>query len=75
MTETKREPRSLGEELRAEMARVRDVVIPPYIEIGPAGAIALAMMRNSLAIATKALAEGDVIQMRRSYRALKGYTV
>lgn len=68
-------PRSLGEALPAEMARVRDVVIPPYIEIGPAGAIALAMMRNSLDIATKALAEGDVIQMIRSYEDLKGYTL
>lgn len=74
MTEQK-EPRSLGEALPAEMTRVRDVVMPPYVEIGPAGAIALAMMRQSLDDAQRALAEGDVIAMIRCYEDLKGYSL
>lgn len=69
MTET------LGTALPKEMTRVRDVVIPPYIEIGPAGAIALAMMRASLDEAQRALSEGDVIAMMRAYEDLKGYTL
>lgn len=66
---------SLGEELPKEMARVRDVVMPPYIEIGPAGAIALAMMRQDLDRAAKAMAEGDVIEMLRAYESLKEYSL
>ncbi len=64
---------SLGTALPKEMTRVRDTVIPPYIEIGPVGAIALAMMRQSLDAAQTALAEGDVIAMLRAYEDLKGY--
>jgi hypothetical protein len=70
---TDEKPRSLGEALPAEMTRVRDVVMPAYIEIGPAGAFGLAMMRQSLDFATKALAEGDVISMMRAYEDLKGW--
>lgn len=64
---------SLGTELPKEMARVRDVLMPQYIAIGPAGGFALMMMRAELDGATKALAEGDVVQMMRSYEALKGF--
>lgn len=66
-----KEPRSLGEALPAEMARVRDVVMPPYIEID--APVALMLMRASLDRATKALAEGDVAAMIRAYEDLKGY--
>lgn len=69
MTET------IGTASPKEMTRVRDEVIPPYIEIGHAGALALAMMRNSLDQAQKALAEGDVIAMMRAYEDLKGYSL
>lgn len=64
---------SLGIELPKEMARVRDDLMPAYQEIGPPGLFALALMRIELDRATKALAEGDVIQMMRSYEALKGF--
>lgn len=65
---------SLGTALPAEMARVRDDVMPAYIEIGPSGAFALAMMRADLDAAAKALAEGDVVEMIRVYESLKGYS-
>jgi hypothetical protein len=65
---------SLGTALPREMARVRDSIMPRYLEIGPAGQMALFMMRHELDVATKALAEGDVVQMLRSYEALKGYS-
>lgn len=56
------------------MARVRDEVMPPYIEIGPAGAFALFMMRADLDRAAKAMIEGDVVEMLRAYESLKGYS-
>lgn len=64
---------TLGDALPAEMARVRDVVMPVYQEIGPPGIFALTMMRASLDAATKALAEGDVVAMIEAYEDLKGY--
>lgn len=67
------EARSLGEALPAEMARVRDEVMPAYLEIGPAGRFALAMMCADLDAAAKAMAEGDTVEMIRVYESLKGY--
>lgn len=64
---------TVGDALPREMARVRDEVMPAYLEIGPAGAFALAMMRRDLDAAARALAEGDVIAMIRLLGALKGY--
>lgn len=66
---------TLGDALPREMARVRDEVIPPYQEAGPAGRFALAMMRADLDRAAKALVEGDVAGMMRAYGALKEYSV
>lgn len=67
------ESRSLGEALPAEMARVRDEVMPAYQEIGPAGAFALLMMRHDLDRAAKAMIEGDTAAMLGAYQALKDY--
>lgn len=64
---------TLGSALPREMARVRDVVMPQYLAIGPAGAFARAMMRADLDKATKALAEGDLVTMIRVYENLKAY--
>lgn len=64
---------SLGTELPKEMARVRDVLMPQYLAIGPAGGFALALMRAELDRATKALAEGDLVTMIQSYEALKEF--
>jgi hypothetical protein len=64
---------SLGTELPKEMARVRDELMPIYESIGTTGRFALLMMRAELDRATRALAEGDVITMIRSYEALKGF--
>ena len=62
---------SLGEALPREMARVRDVVMPAYAEIGEPGVYALAMMRADLDLAAKAMIEGDVVAMLRIYKQLK----
>lgn len=64
---------TLGDELPREMARVRDKVMPAYQSIGAAGTFALTMMRADLDAAAKALAEGDVVAMLRTYQSLKGY--
>ena len=63
---------SLGTALPAEMARVRDKIIPVYDSI-PMGHIAASMMRADLDQAAKALAQGDVVAMLRVYESLKGY--
>ena len=66
---------SVGDELPKEMARVRDVVMPPYREIGEAGAIALAMMQQDLDDAARALAAGDVGEIIRVYAKLKEWSL
>lgn len=70
MTDT---PATLGEALPREMARVRDEVMPAYLEIGPMGTFSLALMRRDLDLAAKAMVEGDVVAMIRAHEALKGY--
>lgn len=75
MSEENQEKRmSLAEALPIEMARVRDKVMPNYLEIGVAGAWALANMRSDLDAAAKAMAAGDVVEMIRVYESLKGYS-
>ena len=64
---------TLGDALPREMARVRDRVMPAYVEIGTAGMFALTMMRADLDRAAKAMAEGDVVEMIRVYQSLKEY--
>lgn len=64
---------TLGDELPAQMARIRDVVMPAYRDIGPAGSFALAMMRRDLDLAAKAMAEGDLIGMVTACKALQEY--
>ena len=64
---------TLGEDLPKEMARVRDELMPIYQSIGPAGGFALAMMRDDLDRAAKAMIEGDVVEMIRAYESLKAY--
>ena len=64
---------SLAEALPAEMARVRDVVMPAYQEIGPAGAFGLAMMRASLDNAARVSAAGDTVGMITALEDLRGY--
>ncbi len=66
------ETKSLGTELPREMARVRDEIIPRYLEIGPNGNFAVMWMRKALDDAARAMAEGDVVAMLKAYEDLKG---
>lgn len=54
---------TLGDELPRQIARVRDEVIPAYLECGPGGMFAVEMMRADLDQASKAMIEGDVVAM------------
>ena len=65
------QPVTLGDALPREIARVRDHVLPHYLEIGPAGFFGATMIRADLDAAVKALAEGDVVAMVRCYQTLK----
>lgn len=62
---------SLGEALPREIARVRDKVLPRYLEIGPAGRFAATLMHTDLDAAQKAMTEGDLPEMIRVYQSLK----
>jgi hypothetical protein len=64
---------SLADALLAEMTRVRDEVMPAYLEAGPAGAFALTFMRRDLDDAARALAEGDAVACLRLHQSLKGF--
>ena len=63
---------SLGTKLPQELTRVRDEVLPAYLDVGPPGAFAVAMIRADLDAASKAMIEGDVVAMLRCYEKLKG---
>lgn len=64
---------SLGTALPREMARVRDEVLPAYLEIGVAGLPAAALMRATLDAAARAIAEGDLVAMIQEYENLQGF--
>lgn len=64
---------TLGEDLPKQMARVRDDVLPLYLEIGPNGAFAAMLMRQALDHAARAMAEGDLVEMMRAYQTLKDF--
>ena len=61
---------SLGEALPREMARVRDVVIPVYLERATCQ-FSAALMRADLDLAAKSIIEGDIVAMVRIYKKLK----
>ena len=62
---------SLAEALPKEIARVRDEVLPAYLEIGVAGTFAATMIRQTLDKASKVMIEGDVVTMIQVYEELK----
>jgi len=62
---------TLGDALPREIARVTKL-IELYATI-PTGVFAIAMMRQSLAHASKAMIEGDLVEMIRAYEDLKGF--
>jgi hypothetical protein len=62
---------TLGDELPRQIARVRDELIPAYLECGVGGSFAVAMMRADLDRASKAMIEGDIVEMVRVCEKLK----
>lgn len=66
---------TLGDELPRQMARVRDELIPVYLECGPGGSFAVAGMRADLDAAARAMIEGDIVEMVRVCQRLKDWTL
>lgn len=68
---------NLAEELMEEIRRVRDHVMPAYLELEDkrASAFVLAMMRRDMDEAIRALAEQDAARCLAILPALKGYTL
>lgn len=62
---------TLGDALPKEIARVRDKVLPLYVNLGPTGTFGAMMIRRDLDAASKAMIEGDVVAMIRIYQELK----
>ncbi len=54
---------TLGDELPRQITRVRDELIPAYLECGPGAAITVSLMRADLDTASKAMVEGDIVAM------------
>lgn len=61
---------TLGHALPKEIARVQEL-LGEYIAIGPAGQFGAAMLRQKLAHATQAMAEGDLVNMIQAHQELK----
>ena len=61
---------TLGDALPKELARVREV-LAIYIGVGPPGAFASMMIKNSLKLADEAIISGDVVAMIAAYEDLK----
>lgn len=66
---------TLADALIAELARVRDHVMASYLEIGEPGGFALALMRQAMDAATRALAEQDAVACLHWLKELKGFHV
>ena len=66
---------TVGEELPKEVERVRAEVMPAYQSVGQQGAVVLGWMRASVDRAEKAMASGDVVEMVRAYKELRGYSL
>lgn len=64
---------NLTDALVAEQARCREI-LEHAIEIGPAGSYLAAILRQSLARADRAAADGDVILMLQAVEDLRGYS-
>ena len=71
------DPKTLGDALPREMARVRDEILPQYLALrGMPNVIVepqIMMMGASLDAAATAMARGDVVAMIRAYQDLKEY--
>ena len=63
---------NLGEALPREIARCQEI-LANAVSIGPAGTFLAMMLRRDLAAASKATIEGDLVEMIRVYKVLKGY--
>ncbi len=61
---------TVGEDFPKQQARVREV-LKLYHEIGPAGQFGAIMIENALREADAAQSSGDIIEILRSYEALK----
>lgn len=62
---------TLGDELPRQITRVRDKLIPAYLECGPGALITVALMRADLDAASKAMIEGDIVEMVRVCKRLQ----
>lgn len=62
---------TLGDELPRQIARVRDELIPAYLACGVGGMFAVTAMRADLDRASKAMIEGDIVEMVRVCQKLK----
>jgi len=62
--------KSVGEDILIELKRNREL-LQMYIEIGPAGSFGAAMINQDIDNAEKALSEGNIIEILKSYEKLK----
>lgn len=69
----KQETNDVGHALMAEITRVRDQVMPAYLELGESGRVAVELMRLHMDAAVRALAYQDAPACIQLLVTLKGY--
>ena len=62
---------NLIEGLITQINRCREVVLPAYEEIGPAGIFGATMIRAANAKAEKAMGDGDTLEMLAIFKELQ----
>lgn len=61
---------SVGEDFPNQLARAR-TILGQYKDIGPAGQFGAMMIEQTIQEADRAIASGDIVEILRSYEALK----
>ena len=64
---------NLIEAIQSKCNELREINIPAYQEIGPAGAFGVIMMKTAIAKAEKSIALGDTVGMVSSLQELREF--
>lgn len=64
---------NLIEAIQERCNELRDEYIPVYQSIGPGGTLAIALMRHSISLAEKAIAEMDTVAMVTALKDLREF--
>lgn len=64
---------NVADELQVQIKRVRDKILPVYDSLGASGKPGAMLMRADLDATTRAILEGDLVEMIARLESLKGW--